>query len=962
MIEVKDLLQLQKIKRKVENSQLQSKTIFLNLHALRRTFTVFILLYAVFAMFDVRLYPTYWIYLWVIRFGIVIPLLISTIILSHRTWFKRHHQGYITLNFIVGGLGIAIMLILNPEIMAYNGGLFMVYFSGYLLIQLQYRYAAVGGISIFLFHFLGSLLVNGIPKETEWLFFLFFIGANVIGVIGAYSMEEWKGQLSRRSQELQVAYQELDEKNQQDEAQLHQLNQFIQDNKDLNQQFQEREKLIRKLEYAQNRYDELSIQSKTFFYEVTTTGLFVYASASIEAVLGYHPSLIVSQKKLQDLLPLDRKTHYFNQIQEHMENQEAIEDMIHPIHRKNGQIIWIRSRLVPVFDASGTVLTYHGSGTDVTKEKGLIDDLQLFKTISDQSKYGSALSTIDGTLVYVNEAFCDMHGYSVDELLGRPIAIVHNPEQMSAVSSLLEQMLSKGSFTNEEVWHVRKNGEIFPTIMTGKLIRLDAEPRYFSATMFDITQEKKILVELDEAKMQFEKILSENDIPIASHTIVYDANQLPVDYRYDYVNPAFEQLIGIQKSNIIGKTVLELLPNTEKYWIDEFAKVALTQVSMRYTNYSSQFDKWFSVSAYSPQKGQFAVLISDITELKKHEEKVLFIYRHDSMTGLPNRMFFEEQIKEFEKENNLPVGIMMTDINGLKLINDSFGIHAGDQVLIQVSTLLQQQVRPIDFVARIGGDEFVIICPHTSVEQMDQLKEQLLDGVSGLMIEDIRYSLSIGYDIKTKITQNMKDILINAENDMHRTKVFHGQSVRSRAIMSIYSTLTNKYIDELVHSERVSDYCRLIGEQLHLNEEELNELTLAGKLHDIGKISIPDDVLKKPGKLTRDEWKIMKEHTVNGYQILRAADEYSELASYALTHHERIDGLGYPNGLKGEEIPLFSRIIHVADAYEAMTSNRPYRAAMQPMEAVQELQLHKGTQFDSEIVEIFIHHVLIHEI
>ncbi len=928
---------------------------------LRRVFVIFIFLYAVFAFLDTQLYDSNWLFLWVLRFGIVIPLFLSTIILTYQKWFDKIHRWYIALNLFIGGAVIAIMLVLMPTNLVYYGGLFMVYFSGYLLIQLPVLHATVSGVSIFLFHIISTTLWNGFPSDTEGYGLIFLIGANLIGFFGSMNIEQNKRKLLEQSEKLTIAYQSMQKQNRQNETQLQQLNQFIQESADLKHRFKERESLIIKLEDAQKRFDELSIQSKTFFYEISTDGTIIYASKSFETILGYALDEVLTIKKIFDFFPLNLRTRYLENYQEMIMNQRVFSDFVHPICRKSGEIIWVRSSSAPLLDDHGIVHRFHCSGVDITKHKQAINELQLFKSITDQSKYGSALSTIDGILVYVNQAFCEMHGFLEEELIGKPIAMVHSEEQMKNVSSLLNQMRTEGSFTNEEVWHQRKNKETFPTIMTGKLIYLDGEPRYFSATMFDISKEKQIQLELANTKKQFEMILSENDIPIASHTVLFDANQQPIDYRYDYVNPAFEKLIGLKQSQIIGKTVLELLPNTEKYWIEEYAKVAQTQISMRYTNYASQFDKWFSVSAYCPQKGQFAVLISDITELKKQEEKVLYVYRHDSMTGLPNRMYFEERIIELEKEGNLPVGIMMIDINGLKLINDSFGNYAGDQVLIQVAGLLKETSQSTDFVARVGGDEFIIICPFTSTEKMDHLKEQLLDGVSQLMIDDLHYSLSIGYDIKTKKNQNLKETLVSAENDMHRTKVFHGQSVRSRAIMSIYSTLTHKYIDELVHSERVSDYCRLIGEQLQLNEEELNELSLAGKLHDIGKISIPDDVLKKPGKLTKEEWKTMKEHTVNGYQILRAADEYSELASYALSHHERIDGLGYPNGLKGEEIPLFARIIHVADAYEAMTSNRPYREALKRNEAIQELLLHKGTQFDSELVDIFVNHVLIHE-
>ncbi len=169
--------------------------------------------------------------------------------------------------------------------------------------------------------------------------------------------------------------------------------------------------------------------------------------------------------------------------------------------------------------------------------------------------------------------------------------------------------------------------------------------------------------------------------------------------------------------------------------------------------------------------------------------------------------------------------------------------------------------------------------------------------------------------------------------------------------------LTDKYKEEKLHSERVSRLCRKMGEALKLSEENIKELELAGLVHDIGKIAIPDAILYKPMKLNPEEFNILKNHTEVGYQILKEADEYSRLADYAKYHHERMDGLGYPSGLKGECIPYFARIICIADAFEAMTANRPYRRAQSTEFAINELRRYAGIQFDAKLVDTFIHEV-----
>jgi len=170
--------------------------------------------------------------------------------------------------------------------------------------------------------------------------------------------------------------------------------------------------------------------------------------------------------------------------------------------------------------------------------------------------------------------------------------------------------------------------------------------------------------------------------------------------------------------------------------------------------------------------------------------------------------------------------------------------------------------------------------------------------------------------------------------------------------------LTDKYEAERIHSDRVSQLSYDLGKAIGLEEDDLQALKTAAMFHDIGKISIPDEILNKPGRLSKEEFEIMKTHTDIGYEILRAADEYSELAIHASSHHERYDGTGYPRGLKGHQIPEFSRIICICDAYEAMTSDRAYRERMSDEYAVSEIIKNAGKQFDPKLAEIFVKKVL----
>ena len=193
---------------------------------------------------------------------------------------------------------------------------------------------------------------------------------------------------------------------------------------------------------------------------------------------------------------------------------------------------------------------------------------------------------------------------------------------------------------------------------------------------------------------------------------------------------------------------------------------------------------------------------------------------------------------------------------------------------------------------------------------------------------------------------------------MYKNKLKYGKLMRSQTIELLLKNIKLKYDNEQIHIERVSQYCVNIAKEMSFTKSEIEKINTAAGLHDIGKITISPEILNKPGRLTRDEYEIIKKHPETGYQILKSVDEYASLAIDVLYHHERIDGKGYPEGLKGEEIPLVARIIAVADAYEAMTAKRPYHIPKTKEEAMDELVRCSGTQFDPEIVSVFLNKVM----
>ena len=418
--------------------------------------------------------------------------------------------------------------------------------------------------------------------------------------------------------------------------------------------------------------------------------------------------------------------------------------------------------------------------------------------------------------------------------------------------------------------------------------------------------------------------------------------------------------IGMKASNYIGKTVIEVFGDQGKNRDYHYMRALEGHHSYYYWEYNVNGETLYFESSISPifdeQKNIVgAVGISrDITEQQIKQQEIEHISTHDFLTGLYNRRYFGESLMRFDQSEFYPLGIMMMDLNGLKILNDAYGHTFGDQALVEVGYAINDCLLENEISTRIGGDEFAVILPNTTEERIYELKKKISEKISLISVENVSLSIAIGYALKINDSQDMDAILKEAEDYMYRLKLAEGMSFRNNSIKAILKTLTDKYKDERLHLEKVSLICREMGKILQLTDDQVRELEYAGLYHDIGKISIPDQILDKPGKLTASEYEIMKTHTEAGYQILRAADAYSNIAEYALTHHERWDGKGYPRGLKGVDIPYFSRIISIIDAYEAMTSKRVYKDKMTKQEAINEIIRCAGTQFDPNLAEIFV--------
>ncbi|GLC29318.1 hypothetical protein bsdE14_07280 [Clostridium omnivorum] len=351
-------------------------------------------------------------------------------------------------------------------------------------------------------------------------------------------------------------------------------------------------------------------------------------------------------------------------------------------------------------------------------------------------------------------------------------------------------------------------------------------------------------------------------------------------------------------------------------------------------------------------------ILKNIAAEKEMKEELEYLSYHDQLTGLYNRRFFEEQLIRVDVEKNLPLTIVMADVNGLKLVNDSFGHATGDELLKKVAQVMEKGFRKDHIIARLSGDEFVVLLPKTGIMETEKIIKNVKALASEGKVGTVDISISFGYQTMDNKEENIQDILKKAEDYMYKKKLFEGPSMRGKTINTIISTLHEKNKREEEHSLRVSKLCESMGTAIGLTEDEVKELKTVGLLHDIGKVAVEENILNKPGKLTDEEWEEIKRHPEIGYRILSTVNDLSEMAGYVLAHHERYDGKGYPKGLKGDNIPLQARIIAIVDTYDAMISERSYRNALPEEVAIEELKRNAGSQFDIKLTKIFIEKVL----
>ena len=428
-----------------------------------------------------------------------------------------------------------------------------------------------------------------------------------------------------------------------------------------------------------------------------------------------------------------------------------------------------------------------------------------------------------------------------------------------------------------------------------------------------------------------------------------------------HVNSAVETTLGYEAHELMGRAALELHPEellaeTEEN-IQEVLKGMAPARAIPLLARDGTLIDVETRSTRSKWRGQEAVfaVVRDVRERLLAERRLRYLSLHDQLTDVYNRAFFSAEMDRLQDSREYPISIITADANGLKLINDVLGHRAGDEFLRACATVLKSVLRKSDILARVGGDEFAVILPRTGEGAAAAVLERILAAEDSFCAENCVLPMSLSLGVATAASQSVSldDTYKLADHLMYRDKLAERSIAHRNILDALLQLLAERDFGSLGHTEHLKKWCLELGHSFDLSAKQLEALALLADVHDIGLVGVGPEILHSRARLTEEEYKLLRQHPERGLRIAYTFPELAGVADFLLAHHEHWDGRGYPLGLRATEIPLECRILAVADAYEVMTSGRPYRAPLSSALALAELKLCAGMQFDPAVVDRF---------
>ncbi len=620
-----------------------------------------------------------------------------------------------------------------------------------------------------------------------------------------------------------------------------------------------------------------------------------------------------------------------------------------PVSREGEETTYISASNIPVPGKDVVISTVR----DVTKRKLAEDALRAsekrFRDIAGAA--GEYLWELDekNRYIYASPRMAEVFGRPVEDILGSTPFDFMPAEEVRRVEKIFGGLAAERKlFRSLECMLALPSGEVKWESVSGvPVFSENGKFAGYRGTALDITQRKKAEEENRVLLERMQLILDATNTGI---------NIIDPEYNMVYIDPGWQKKYGDYRGRkcyeyFMGRS--SVCPSCRAHAALETGKTAVSE--RRFPKEAGRCVQTTSFP-FRDESGGFLIaqVNTDITLLKKSERRISYLNTHDALTGLRNRTFAERELRRLDARENMPLSVMVFDVNGLRLVNDSYGQSVGDALLLEAAKTLKKTAGRKGITARWGADEFIIIKPKTSRADARKILSRIREAAGVVSLGPVPLSLSSGFAVKKTAGEKMSAVLKEAEGLLDKNKLQEGKSVRSSMINTLLSSLEVISNETNEHALRLREIALRLGRSMKLPQAELDRLSLLVALHDIGKIAVPETVLTKKDRLTGKEWEIIKKHSEIGYKIASATKEFSHVAEEILKYHERWDGSGYPTGARGEDIPVLARIGAIVDAFDAMTNDRPYRKAMSACSALAELKKCSGTQFDPDLVDMFI--------
>ncbi len=728
----------------------------------------------------------------------------------------------------------------------------------------------------------------------------------------------------------------------------------------------ERKEIEKGLKKSKKHYQLLVENIQDAIYRLDEEGKIIYISPAVEAMTGFRPDEMVGESVLSFIWPED-----VDKVKKNIEQKRKKKLVIteHRIKTKSGNARYVRAftRSMPNEEEGEGGL--YGIMSDITEERRAREDLR-----RREVQFRSLVANIPGVVYRVvpqeEEAFIafvsdnckDVLGVSSETLKEASLKEFYKiilSEDREQVKEVFQKVRSKKDPYMFEVRIRMPDGSVRWVQGRGQgSWSKDGNLEYIDGVLMDITEQKNLEEELRFSELQFRSLA--DNVP----GIFYRA--APTEgFPFVYLSNDFKDITGYEPEEFLGddrRHYHDIIYETDRQQVAVAFQEAVDKKEEFVKDYRivrKDGDlRWMQGRAKGLyEKGRLVFIdgiITDIQKRKEAEEKVEYLTFHDRMTGLYNRNFFDVELKRLDVERMLPLSIIMGDVNSLKLVNDSLGHHKGDEMLTLIGRSISETCRQEDIVCRWGGDEFAILLPKTWPKEAEVILSRIKKRCRSIREFPVPISISLGAATKKEQEESVRETIQEAEKAMYRQKLKDAREFSQRMVFSLKEYMHTKTDESAEHNRRLRKYALLMAGALALTDEETKRLEILADFHDLGKLVVPEEIMFKAGPLNKEERSVVQGHCEHGSKIIQSAANLMNVAEDVLSHHEWYDGSGYPQGLKGKEIPLLARIFSIVDAYDVMTSERAYRKTMRDFEARAELKKCAGSQFDPDLVNVFL--------